>query len=655
MLKIQSGSFYATIYFSEKSASLRSLFDGSACLFEGDLPLFSLSAKDLSSGEEITVTSTDRWDGLGFHQNGNETAVCFSGCAKVKGISVILAAAPGQDDSIKWKTSVLNSSGELSVLSVDYPHAAFDVGSGASLFYPDGSGIVIPVKPDSRYDRRSVYPSCGACMQYTAVYGGNRGLYFGIHDGRAAYKTICATKTSAQPVQLYSEYAAEGLGCAGNSFTLSGYAVWRPLRGDWFDAAMIYRSFVEKEAGWLPKKGKDGTPDMPAWMRDTPHWWLVSVGEDDSYVDRTLEVQKELGVPSAIHLYQWHMIPFDNDYPHYFPAKKQFLDSFKRLQQNGLQVMPYINGRLWDTRDKDCEDWQFTSVAYPGVTKNTEGKPYTESYLSVESDGSQVVLGVMCPTSPIWQKKVEENVRRLTEEIGVDAVYVDQIAAAAPQLCADREHDHVSGGGSWWTDAYNTLCLRIRNGLPENAEITTECNAEPYMKQIRGLLSWMWVVDGQVPAFPAIYAGYTPFFGRNYNALNDDIAVRIAIAQSVVFGEQTGWISPEKYKNLDCKNFYNECVRTRYQYNEYFISGEMLRPPKICGGETVCGTTSWGAGKISDKNVISGIWQNQNGKKLLLVANIADNPIKIRLESEYFKNGSTEPELKSLSLKAVIL
>lgn len=655
MLTIRSGAFCANIDLSGKSAFLRSLLDGGACLFEGELPLFCLSAKDLSSGEEITATSADRWDGLAFHQNGDAASVCFSGCEKLTGISVILAASCGPGDSIEWKTSVSNSDGRLSVLSVSYPRAAFDVTGGASLFYPDGSGIVVPLKANTRYDRRSIYPSCGACMQYTAAYEGGRGLYYGIHDGRAAYKTICCTKDPDQPVRLYSEYAAEGIGRAGNSFTLSGSAVWCPLRGDWFDAAMIYKSFVEKEAGWLPKKGENGTPGMPAWMRNVPHWWLVSVGEDDSYVDKTLEVQKELGVPSAIHLYQWHVIPFDNDYPHYFPAKKQFLDSFRRLQQNGLPVMPYINGRLWDTRDKDCEDWQFTSVAYPGVTKNTEGKPYTESYSSVESDGSRVVLGVMCPSSPVWQKKVEDNVHRLTAEIGVDAVYIDQIAAAAPQLCADGDHDHVPGGGSWWTDAYNTLCSRIRSCLPENAEITTECNAEPFMKQIRGLLSWMWVVDGQVPAFPAVYAGYTPFFGRNYNALNDDTSVRIAIAQSVVYGEQTGWISPEKYRNLECRDFYNECVRTRYQYNEFFISGEMLRPPKVCGAETVCGNTSWGAGKISDKNVISGIWRNQNGKKLLLAANIADDPIRIRLESECFENGFIEPRLEPLSIKALIL
>ena len=31
-----------------------------------------------------------------------------------------------------------------------------------------------------------------------------------------------------------------------------------------------------------------------------------------------------LGVPVMAQWYRWHQIPFDNDYPHYFPAKPGF-------------------------------------------------------------------------------------------------------------------------------------------------------------------------------------------------------------------------------------------------------------------------------------------------------------------------------------------
>ena len=39
------------------------------------------------------------------------------------------------------------------------------------------------------------------------------------------------------------------------------------------------------------------------------------------------------------------------------------------LQAAGVYVMPYINGRLWDTRDRGAADYRFTKVAMPAATK----------------------------------------------------------------------------------------------------------------------------------------------------------------------------------------------------------------------------------------------------------------------------------------------
>ena len=50
--------------------------------------------------------------------------------------------------------------------------------------------------------------------------------------------------------------------------------------------------------------------------------------------------------------------------------------------------MPYINGRLWDTRDRGNNDFQFSNLAQPAATKDEQGKPYTEVYGSKETDGS---------------------------------------------------------------------------------------------------------------------------------------------------------------------------------------------------------------------------------------------------------------------------
>ena len=45
---------------------------------------------------------------------------------------------------------------------------------------------------------------------------------------------------------LAFEHPAANMGVGGNGFELSGEAVWQLLRGDWFDAAVIYRDWVRR-------------------------------------------------------------------------------------------------------------------------------------------------------------------------------------------------------------------------------------------------------------------------------------------------------------------------------------------------------------------------------------------------------------------------
>lgn len=154
--------------------------------------------------------------------------------------------------------------------------------------------------------------------------------------------------------------------------------------------------------------------------------------------------------PSAVHLYDWHKIPFDNDYPHYFPVKDELADALKTLRAAGIKIMPYINGRLWDTKDRQNEDWQFSKIAYPNCTKDRHGKPFIETYSSKEIDGTKVELSIMCPSTAVWQEKQKEIVGKLFNELDMDAVYIDQIGAAKANPCADKNHPHPAGGGTWW-------------------------------------------------------------------------------------------------------------------------------------------------------------------------------------------------------------
>ena len=427
---------------------------------------------------------------------------------------------------------------------------------------------------------------------------------------------------------------AENMNIGGNGFVMPGEGVWRLLHGDWFDAALIYRDWVRQNAGWYPRLGPDGRSDTPLWMRELPVWVRAS-GEPDKVVSEVEELAETMGVPVGFHWYNWHQIPFDNDYPHYFPVKKGFGAAVRRLQSKNIYVMPYINGRLWDSRDKGMEDFEFSRLALSAATKEEDGKPHLETYSSKESDGSKVQLAAMCPTTELWQAKVRETVLRLMNEYGVKGVYIDQIAMAGPVLCFDRGHGHPTGGGHWWAESYNQMLESIRRSMPKDRMLTSEGNAEPYAKNLDGFLTWHWCFDGQVPAFPAVYGGAVQMFGRAYRYGETKVlAMQMKAGQQFVYGEQIGWVNLGQLQDRQSKDFLCKIVKLRWRLRRYFHAGEMARPPKLQGTiPTVRADWQWDKpGWVTTDAVMAGAWTlPKERRSIILLTNVGDQPVTVKL------------------------
>lgn len=406
---------------------------------------------------------------------------------------------------------------------------------------------------------------------------------------------------------------------AGNSQTLEGENVWRLFDGDWYDAALLYQDFFLRHASWKPMLENGKRVDSPEWLRTNPHWWRKRMLRDESYVEELLEASEDLGLKSPVHLYDWFQIPYDTNYPHYFPSKDAFLSGIGRLQKEGIRVMPYINGRLWDTHDRGNEDWQFTSAAKPNCTKKGNGDPFLEIYPT-----SNLELAIMCPSTALWQEKQKEITDRLFHEYKVDAIYLDQIGAAQAYPCEDISHSHRPGGGTWWVESYRNLLDHIRQNMPKDSFLATECTSDPYMKDIQAYLSWIWIKNNQVPAFMVIYNGYVSVFGRSYDYAPDGAGQNILIAQSLTFGEQMGWIKPEVYRELEHKEFYKKCVRCRVKLGSYFYDGHLLRSPVIedrCQIRTTEMKAEAYNGLLEHTATFSELWERSDGKKMLLLIN----------------------------------
>lgn len=644
--------------------SLRDTAAGRELLAQPTLPLFSLLLRRAGGKDEARLDAGAGWGRVEVRERETELELSWEQPrdAQLAGLRVSARAAldPGAS-AVHWRLQVENSNPRWSVWRVHFPQLAVaDLGDGARVFFPRGPGEVQPDVWRRAFTYRGLYPNGWTTMQFMAAYQttGDRqtGLYVACHDPEGSTKELAAeSRPEGHSLTLAFEHPAPGMGAAGNSVTLGGEAVWQLLRGDWFDAARIYRDWARREARWMPKTlGADGRTDTPAWMRELP-LWAQGGGTPAECVPAMEEFARFMGVPVGFHWYSWHQIPFDNDYPHYFPAKAGFAEGVRRLKQAGVHVMPYINGRLWDTRDRGAEDFEFTRLALPATTRDEDGKPYTETYSSKEMDGSPVRLAVMCPTTPLWQERVRSTVLRLFNEAGVDGVYIDQIAAAPPKLCFDTRHGHPAGGGHWWVDGYDRMVASIRAARPSDRMLTTECNAEPFLDQFDGYLTWHWQYDGQVPAFPAVYGGAVQLFGRAYRGgPTKDLALRMKAGQQLVFGEQLGWLGSEVVHEAENAAFLRQLARLRWQFRQYFAAGEMARPPQLEGTiPTVHADWQWsGEWPVTTDALLAGAWQLPRRERILfLFVNVSDAPVtaSVVIDSRRYPVAGTRPSITSWS------
>jgi len=559
--------------------SLRDAATSQELLAANPLPLFSATVRDTQTKESVTLAADSGWRQVDVSEDGTagvyKLAFAAPADERLKGIRVeITLAASKAESAFAWDLRVINDNPTWGAWQIVFPAVSVrDLGPDGKVFLPIVAGVEQSGLWSKAYKRGGTYPSGWTSMQFMAAYNptARTGLYVGMHDPFGSTKEIFGeSRPDQHAVILRFEHPVADMGRAGAGFDLPGEARWQLLRGDWFDAAQIYRAWASRKARWWPTLGPGGREDTPLWMRELPAW-VMTGGAPSDCVPRVAAFAKAVGTPTGFHWYNWHQIPFDNDYPHYFPTKEGFREGVAQLKAAGVYPMPYINGRLWDTHDQGAQDWQFTRTARAAATKNEQGEPYIETYQSKETDGNSVKLAVMCPATSLWQNRVRDIVLRLFNEYGVSGVYIDQIAAAAPRLCFDASHGHALGGGHWWMEGYWAMLDAIRAAKPADRMLTTECNAEPYIKWLDGYLTWHWQEPNTVPAFPAVYGGTIQMFGRAYRGgPTQDLAHRMKAGQQLVFGEQIGWFGPEIIDRPDSGKFLRDCIQLRWRLKEYF-------------------------------------------------------------------------------------
>lgn len=517
--------------------------------------------------------------------------------------------------------ALTNRSPEVTVLRVVFPSLAFkrlERGKDTSV-EPFGFGGCRrdPVRRSISYS--GTYPSRTATMQFGAYYDEEGGVYFGAEDPEAQIKEFNIAGKGGHLLMSWRWFAGNA-GKGGNHFAISGKAAVEIFDGDWFDAAQIYKRWLAACAPWFPKLGR---PDTPEWYKKMT-MWLYAGKDDKPYV----QLQKYLGLPLGLHDYSWSdWGTSSKKFPHYV-ARAGYSEQVKSWQAQGFRVKPYMDYYLWSQTDgRDGSDFEYSKIGLPSAAKKRDG-----TIAAAQKYGD--VATVMCPAAAPFQEKIRKVLHHMAD-LGVDAIYLDQMGCSKPYICFDPHHGHALGSGSNWIKAgywkYLSVFRKELKAAHPQLAFDTEDMAEPYAHLVDGFLSYASISplpgSEKLPIHPVLYGGRVQYTGKLCPIPDGDERPFFAkIGEALVQGETLYRGTPsEILASPRRKLFVKQMAHTRQALLPFFNEGEMARPLSFKDLPTF--TSNWGikgrSNMIACAAIVHAAWKRPESLALVFV-NVTD-------------------------------
>lgn len=537
-----------------------------------------------------------------------------------KGVLTVRVTVDLPKDSgiASWRITVENASDLWGLWTVKFPYVrGFPAAGEYDVAVPESNWGML--YRGAREELGSWYPEWTWPAQFLIASKGASSVYMANNDPDGWMK-----KYSLKPgEEFYFEHYPENMAIAGSDFP-GPYAVsFGIYEGDWFQGCKIYRSWALANAPWTKEGPLSSRKSVPESIRNLGLWMLGGweYGSSD-LTELLIKARDYFGAPIGYHWYNWHGMAFDNNYPHFFPAKEGFEARARALAQGGILTMPYING--WAVDDKIPDFTRF----YAATVKTQPGTPFARIF--GENSGR---LTVMCPSAPLWRRTVDELVDRLANS-GLNAVYIDCIASVPPTLCFDRLHGHPAGGGTWWVNGYRQLLAEVQETAHRDGRdivITSECNEEVYMDGVDGFLVWIKRDEKEIPMMPAVYSGYTIYFASPHDLAATDRSFVMCQGRDFLWGCQNGWMGFDllESRHVAKAEYLKKIGKYRVAGKKYLTYGELagiVKPQNTVPTATEIWKNQGGQEENATiPGAMGTIWKSEDGSLAVFMANFLDS------------------------------
>lgn len=537
-------------------------------------------------------------------------------------------------NAVSWELSVVNRSTKWALFETMYPHLNEVVGEGEADFLVPAQGLGARLYKNHRsedYLPGSDINYPGWFQLSMAFMKQGKGLFVAPFDSKCRIKRLRIEKNH----DICYPTVVENAGLVGKAAEGPRYrVVTAAFAGDWVAAAKLYRKWALRQK-WA-RKG-------PLWTRaDAPkklcgiHTWAV-VETDAAYVSRRIRNLQAL-YPDA-HMgaewTKWGFCPFDTHYPDLLPTRPGVKETMEEGTKIGFPLMPYFNGRLWDTT---IPSWS------EGKTYCCLGETGGADYLT-EKYGD-VVFGVMCPACPGWQKFFSQYLLRVFDEMKFGAVYLDQITCSRPRPCFNPEHGHPVGGGTWWADGERAVLKPVHAAFAaKNVPITSEGAGEYLMDVVDGyeLASCPMSVD--VPFYTCVYGGYANYFATEIHRDADFELYWTIIARATAWGIAPGLCGdlPFRPGKEEYGKALEYCGKFRERAKDFLVYGHFdddvhfdVEPAMM--KKTWIDCVVKGEHEYSGEfpEVMGAVWKNfDDSRTAVILANLSDKKQKVSFQKPF--------------------
>ena len=515
--------------------------------------LFSLFV--LENGEKRVLSSSIH-DGFSVQENEREYLLFYKNVGGEDIDVEVILRAPYDSPFTYWKMRVQNRSG-LHLDKIDFPKIVVKndliaTGGKGLIFTPMMEGAVIEdvTIRDRTYMqyKDTGYPACGwegiypgaTPIQFMAYYDDMGGLYFAAHDPFYNPKVV-EFHQQGEGIQLELQLFTGGGDTS--EFSYEYETVLGVFDGDWYDAAEIYRNFVESSGMITMPKFKDNA-SVPEWLRKSPIVTVYPVrGEVDSHFEETteyypytkatnyvIELGKELDSVMMPLLMHWEgTAPWAPPYvwPPYgdFQNFNQYIEE---LHENGHYFGVYCSGIAWTQTSKLVAEYsREADYKRDGIEKIVVKGPQGQLEWS-NVCGAVGFRYDMCPACEQTKEIAVTELEKIVANCDVDYVqFFDQNLGGGAYACYATDHGHGYGPGKWKNEAMLELTDRMYSviekcGKKNKVLIGCEGNAaEPFIQNFffndsrHNINYWF---GNPVPAYNYLFHEYVNNFMGNQNS-----------------------------------------------------------------------------------------------------------------------------------------